>query len=406
MKTNTLQRVAAVDVFRALTMFLMLFVNDIPGLRNVPHWLMHAQADEDMMGFSDTIFPAFLFCMGMSVSFAVQNRYRKGDSTLQVIAHIFWRTVALVAMGLFTMNSAGVEGGLSHPAFNLLMVTGFFLTWGVYPKAEGAKKCLFIGMKTAGVALLAFLVVYKDLHGMPFKVGWWGILGLIGWTYSVSALTYVFTRESLKKNLLVWIAMIVLAVLSHSSLIPEGYGSRVILLPFIPSDWTLHALGMSGVVASLLMQRYADRLHPRRFLTILFALGVAMLALALLSHPLRSGRGHAGTGPAVPPLLDYLKDTSHTHLAVLQPGHVLPPLRLFLLADRCPGQVGLVQPAETGRHGYADVLHRALCLVCPATNGRMVLPCRPGQRNAGTVEIAALLAGHRAADGTAGKGTD
>ena len=285
MKTNTLQRVAAVDVFRALTMFLMLFVNDIPGLRNVPHWLMHAQADEDMMGFSDTIFPAFLFCMGMSVSFAVQNRYRKGDSTLQVIAHIFWRTVALVAMGLFTMNSAGVEGGLSHPAFSLLMVAGFFLTWGVYPKAEGAKKCLFIGMKTAGVALLAFLVVYKDLHGMPFKVGWWGILGLIGWTYAVCALTYVFTRESLKKNLLVWMAMIVLAVLSHSSLIPEGYGSRVILLPFIPSDWTLHALGMSGVVASLLMQRYADRLHPRRFLTILFALGVAMLALALLSHP-------------------------------------------------------------------------------------------------------------------------
>ena len=45
---------AAVDVFRALTMFLMLFVNDIPGLKNVPHWLMPAAADEDMLGFSDT----------------------------------------------------------------------------------------------------------------------------------------------------------------------------------------------------------------------------------------------------------------------------------------------------------------------------------------------------------------
>ena len=30
MKSLTLQRIAAVDVFRALTMFLMLFVNDIP----------------------------------------------------------------------------------------------------------------------------------------------------------------------------------------------------------------------------------------------------------------------------------------------------------------------------------------------------------------------------------------
>ncbi len=56
MKSLTLQRIAAVDVFRALTMFLMLFVNDIPGLKNVPHWLMHARMDEDMMGFSDTIF--------------------------------------------------------------------------------------------------------------------------------------------------------------------------------------------------------------------------------------------------------------------------------------------------------------------------------------------------------------
>ena len=151
MKSLTLQRIAAVDVFRALTMFLMLFVNDIPGLKNVPHWLMHARMDEDMMGFSDTIFPAFLFCMGMSVSFAIQNRYKKGDNTLQVVAHIFWRTVALIAMGLFSLNSGGIEGGLSHPWFSILMVIGFFLTWGVYPKAVGTKKVLFTAMKTAGV---------------------------------------------------------------------------------------------------------------------------------------------------------------------------------------------------------------------------------------------------------------
>jgi heparan-alpha-glucosaminide N-acetyltransferase len=161
MKNLTLQRVAAVDVFRALTMFLMLFVNDIPGLKNVPHWLMHAAADEDMLGFSDTIFPAFLFCMGMSVSFAIQNRYKKGDTTTQVIAHIFWRTVALIAMGLFSLNSGGIEGGLSHSWFTILMVIGFFLTWGVYPKAEGTKKALFTVMKVAGVVLLATLVILE-----------------------------------------------------------------------------------------------------------------------------------------------------------------------------------------------------------------------------------------------------
>lgn len=43
-------------------------------------------------------------------------------------------------MGLFSLNSGGIEGGLSHSWFTILMVIGFFLTWGVYPKAEGTKK--------------------------------------------------------------------------------------------------------------------------------------------------------------------------------------------------------------------------------------------------------------------------
>lgn len=285
MKNLTPQRVAAVDVFRALTMFLMLFVNDIPGLKNIPHWLKHAEMSEDMLGFSDTIFPAFLFCMGMSVSFAIQNRYRKGDTTLQVIAHIFWRTVALIAMGLFSPNSGGIEGGISHQWFCILMVIGFFLVWAVYPKAEGSKKYLFIAMKVLGVALLAFLVLYKDLNGKPFHQGWWGILGLIGWTYVVCAGIYLFTRESLRKNVIAWLVVILLAVISHSSLIPQEYGLRVILLPFIPSDWTLHAFGMSGVLTSLLMQKYADREHPRKFITILCVLCAVMLVAALCSHP-------------------------------------------------------------------------------------------------------------------------
>ena len=71
MKTT---RIATIDVFRAITMFLMLFVNDIPGLRQIPHWLLHAKAHEDMLGFSDIIFPSFLFVMGMSVPFAILKR--------------------------------------------------------------------------------------------------------------------------------------------------------------------------------------------------------------------------------------------------------------------------------------------------------------------------------------------
>ncbi|MDR0658084.1 MAG: DUF5009 domain-containing protein [Mediterranea sp.] len=284
MKSPTSQRVAAVDVFRALTMLLMLFVNDIAGLEDVPHWLKHAGANEDMLGFSDTIFPAFLFCMGMSVPFAIQSHYRKGDTTRQIIAHIFWRTAALVTMGLFTLNSGGIEGGLSHQYFTLLMVTGFFLVWAVYPKTEGFRHQSFI-MKTVGVALLAFLVLYKDLNGEPFQQGWWGILGLIGWTYAICAGIYLFTHDSLLNNSMVWLAVILLSVISHSNLIPDDYGGRVILLPFIPSDWTLHAFGMSGVLTSVIMQKYAGRNHQGKFTGILCVMGVGMLIAAFCSHP-------------------------------------------------------------------------------------------------------------------------
>lgn len=275
MKTSSSHRVAAIDVFRALTMFLMLFVNDIPGLKNIPHWLQHAKATEDMLGFSDTIFPAFLFCMGMSVSLAIQNRYRKGDSLRQVITHIFWRTVALVAMGIFTVNSSGVAG-LSHQWFSIIMVAGFFLVWGVYPKASGRRKRLFTAMKMAGIGLLAFLVIYKGMNGEPFRQQWWGILGLIGWTYAVCAAVYLFTRESLVWNGLVWVAFIVLSIANHTG---------ALALPFIPSDMTLHAFGMAGVVTALLMQKYAKREHPVKFIGLLCAMGLVMLAAALTSHP-------------------------------------------------------------------------------------------------------------------------
>lgn len=273
-------RVAAIDVFRALTMYFMLFVNDIPGLRDIPHRLLHAAYDEDMMGFSDTIFPAFIFCMGASVVLAIEHRYRKGDTTLQVIAHVAVRTVALVVMGLFTLNCTGFDAGLSYPAFSALMVVGFFLVWGVYPVATGVRRGVYTAMKWTGVLLLAGLVLYCDMHGKPFSVGWWGILGLIGWTYAVCAVIYLFVRSRIAVMGAVWAVVVLIAVLAHSDLIPTDYAVRVVTLPFVPSDWTLHALGVSGMLATLLMLR----LPRRRFYAVMLGSAVAFTALGWLCH--------------------------------------------------------------------------------------------------------------------------
>ncbi len=75
--TIHLGRVASIDVFRALTMFLMIFVNDFWTLSGVPKALQHAGANDDFIGFSDVIFPAFLFIVGLSIPLAVTTRRKK-----------------------------------------------------------------------------------------------------------------------------------------------------------------------------------------------------------------------------------------------------------------------------------------------------------------------------------------
>lgn len=67
-------RLTSIDAFRALTLLLMIWVNDFWTLEGIPGWLGHAEAAEDRMGFSDVIFPAFLFIVGLSVPIAIQNR--------------------------------------------------------------------------------------------------------------------------------------------------------------------------------------------------------------------------------------------------------------------------------------------------------------------------------------------
>lgn len=271
-------RIISIDIFRALTMFFMLFVNDIPGLKGVPHWLFHATMEEDMLGFSDTIFPAFLFCVGMSAPYAIEARFRKGDNHLQVLSHILIRTFSLIAMGLLTLNCSD-HGMLSESWFMLLMFIGIMLTWMEYPKGMAGKF-----LKWLGACLLFGMVVYSDVSGSPFETSWWGILGLIGWTYCVVSFIYLFTRNNLLFNTIAWILTIVLCVMNNVSFIPNDYFIHNLLLGFIPGGWTHHALGMSGVMASLWMGQCVKKGQQKRMICCFAGLGLAFLNLGLCCH--------------------------------------------------------------------------------------------------------------------------
>ena len=278
-----MKRVASIDIIRALTMLTMLFVNDFAGMSGLPHWLHHAGMNEDMLGFSDLVFPAFLFCVGLSIPFAIEARYRKGDQPLQVIGHILGRTLALVVMGVFAMNMRGVEGGLSHAVFSLLAVAGFFLVWNVYPKRpNGRLPWWATALRIAGVLLLAWLVLYKDLHGMPFRTGWWGILGLIGWAYLPCALAFVFLKGDFKKMTGFWILTLVLCVLNTVPAIPREWSFRWLFLSFWPGGWTHPAICASGLFTSMLLIRLGDK--PRKLAISYGVLALAMFVLGLICH--------------------------------------------------------------------------------------------------------------------------
>ena len=291
-----MKRIASIDIIRALTMLTMLWVNDYAGMSGLPHWMHHAGMQEDMLGFSDLVFPAFLFCVGLSIPFAVEARYRKGDLPLRVIGHILGRTLALLVMGVFAMNYRPVEGGLSRPVFILMAVAGFFLVWNTYPRRQDGRHPVWVTiLRLLGVVLLAGLVVYKDVHGMPFRTGWWGILGLIGWAYLPCALAYVFLKGDFKKLTGFWLLTLILCILNAVPAIPREWSSRWLILGFYPGGWTHPAICASGLFTSLLLMRYGEeksfgrqpkfaggRIRP---LVVIYAvLALAMFVLGLLSH--------------------------------------------------------------------------------------------------------------------------
>ena len=273
-------RIATIDVFRAITMFLMLFVNDIPGVKQIPHWLLHAKADEDMLGFSDIIFPCFLFVMGMSVPFAILKREEKGESLLGTSKHILERTLALVVMGLFTVNLGSYDGaatGLPYSWYVILLVMSIFLIWNLYPKADGVRKHLYQGMKIVGILLMVGLFcIYEGKNGAVFAPKWWGILGLIGWTYLVTTIVFLIVRTRLLWMTLAWALFLALTILSHNGMLD---------LSSLPSDMTHHALGVSGAFASVLLIHWGDRERPFKFIGTMVGLGALMMGLFFISHP-------------------------------------------------------------------------------------------------------------------------
>ena len=288
-------RIQSIDVLRAITMFFMIFVNDVAGVGRIPAWIGHTAAEVDGMGFSDIIFPAFLFIVGLSLPFAIQTRIKKGDSVLAIAAHILLRSLALVVMGFFHVNLESYNSelaGLAKPIYTLLLTTGFFLVWLDYPKESSNLKKY--GLTVIGVILiLAMAYLYKGGnadHSQGLAPHWWGILGLIGWAYLFSALTYLLTRGKMWWLFIAFVIYALINITTHMGLLHVNLWQI--------GDASSITLMMGGAVIATSYQLLIAQQQSKKLWLLLSLAGLLSIALGFVIRPYAGGISKIYATPA------------------------------------------------------------------------------------------------------------
>lgn len=191
-------RILSIDIMRGIFILAMILVNDIAGVSGTPTWMKHVPIDIDGMTFADLVFPGFLFLVGMAIPLSIGRKLDKGAIVSSLLPHIGIRTVSLIVIGLFMVNTyyASPNGIVSKDLWRFIMYLGVFFIWNTSDKIQGKLKT---SLQWLGIVILIIMaIIYRghDLNtAFQMRVSWWGILALIGWSYLIASLTYIFLRK-------------------------------------------------------------------------------------------------------------------------------------------------------------------------------------------------------------------
>ncbi|NSW94722.1 MAG: DUF5009 domain-containing protein [Bacteroidales bacterium] len=272
-------RINSIDIMRGFTLLLMLFVNDL-NMKVAPAWLGHMPADFDGMGLADWVFPGFLFIAGTAIPFSFSQRISRGMTSRELVRHIIIRSISLIIIGVLMLNTGRVNAeltGINSNLWALLMYIGVFLVWNNYRNHE---QYFFTvsGFRLIGVALLVFLV-FRFKSGEPenegsLVTGWWGILGLIGWGYLVSAFIYHAFRDSIPATVSFVIFFLILNIISQLNLLSFLDPARPIFGVIIEGN--VPFIMLSGMLAGILIKKWT--IDEYRFVILSFViLGIIFL---------------------------------------------------------------------------------------------------------------------------------
>jgi len=280
-------RIQSVDIFRGLTILVMVFVNDIAEVKGLPWWTHHMPEGVNGMTYVDMVFSAFLFIVGISMPLAINRRLSAGESNFDVLKHVVVRSLSLVAMGyiLANLNAGG-------RTWDLLAFVGILLAWSVYPKSEsGARRTIYRIMKASGFLLLIVLVAIfrrKTATGgvSGLDLSYPEILGLIGFAYLSAGVIYLVLPKKFW-----WLAGAFVVLNAMNAASKMGYLpmlGRVPLYLWPLADGALASIVMGGVVFSFILfdASVAATLRSKFYWSaalavVLFAGGVALLPLGI-----------------------------------------------------------------------------------------------------------------------------
>ncbi|WP_263351549.1 acyltransferase family protein [Acidicapsa acidisoli] len=161
------QRNAAVDAYRGLVMLLMMgeVLQFAAVARSYPdslfwHVLAYNQTHVEWagMGLHDMIQPSFTFLVGVALPYSINSRLSKGKSFGKLLLHTLWRSLVLIALGIFlrsthsaqtnfTFEDTLTQIGLGYTFAFLLafcksksqwaalatILFGYWLAWALYP---------------------------------------------------------------------------------------------------------------------------------------------------------------------------------------------------------------------------------------------------------------------------------
>src|SRR5579863_1476081 len=186
-ETTGTPRLASVDIFRGLTMLVMIFVNDLESVHGLPWWNYHMKANVDFMTYVDMVYPFFLFAVGVSIPLAFRQRLKKNPSLPALWLHVLIRSFSLVVLGLILSNAEKGDRarmGINPNAWAIVALAGAALFLSVYNGSQNHSKRIHFWLRICGLGLMtAMLAIFRrttpDGHSAWIDASYPEILGFI-----------------------------------------------------------------------------------------------------------------------------------------------------------------------------------------------------------------------------------